>query len=86
MAEMGFEDFYKVPELKFDISKLRKDLNMFFNTFRLELLTWIIKCGLWLVEVVALVIVNIRILEVPEMPITFTRKPRKANFTFQIIA
>ena len=27
MAEMGFEDFYKVPELKFDISKLRKDLN-----------------------------------------------------------
>ena len=26
MAEMGFEDFYNVPDLKFDISKLRKDL------------------------------------------------------------
>ena len=27
MAEMSFEDFYKVPDLKFDISRLRKDLN-----------------------------------------------------------
>ena len=26
MAEMSFEDFYKVPDLKFDISRLRKDL------------------------------------------------------------
>ena len=27
MAEMSFEDFYKVPGLKFDISKLKKDLD-----------------------------------------------------------
>ena len=27
MAEMSFEDFYKVPELKFDIARLRKDLD-----------------------------------------------------------
>ena len=27
MAEMSFEDFYKVPDLKFDISRLRKDLD-----------------------------------------------------------
>ena len=27
MAEMSFEDFYKVPDLKFDISRLRDDLN-----------------------------------------------------------
>ena len=27
MAEMSFDDFYKVPDLKFDISKLRKDLD-----------------------------------------------------------
>ena len=26
MAEISFEDFYKVPELKFDISRLRNDL------------------------------------------------------------
>ena len=26
MAEMSFEDFYKVPNLKFDISRLREDL------------------------------------------------------------
>ncbi len=26
MAEVGFEDFYNVPDLIFDISKLRKDL------------------------------------------------------------
>ncbi len=28
MAEMSFEDFYKVPDLKFDISRLRKDLDL----------------------------------------------------------
>jgi len=28
MAQLSFEDFYKVPELKFDISKLRKDLDL----------------------------------------------------------
>ena len=28
MVRVSFEDFYKVPELKFDISKLRKDLNL----------------------------------------------------------
>jgi hypothetical protein len=27
MVQVSFEDFYKVPELKFDISKLRKDLD-----------------------------------------------------------
>ena len=27
MTSLNFEDFYKVPEIKFDISKLRKDLN-----------------------------------------------------------
>ena len=27
MAQVTFEDFYKVPELNFDISKLRKDLD-----------------------------------------------------------
>ena len=27
MVQVSFEDFYKVPELKFDISKLRSDLN-----------------------------------------------------------
>ena len=26
MGNINFEDFYKVPELNFDISKLRKDL------------------------------------------------------------
>ena len=28
MVQVSFEDFYKVPELKFDISKLRKDLDL----------------------------------------------------------
>jgi hypothetical protein len=28
MVQVSFEDFYKVPELKFDISKLRKDLEL----------------------------------------------------------
>ena len=28
MVQVSFEDFYKVPELKFDISKLRNDLNL----------------------------------------------------------
>ena len=27
MAEMSFEDFYNVPGLKFDVSRLRDDLN-----------------------------------------------------------
>ena len=27
MTSLNFEDFYKVPEIKFDISKLRKDLD-----------------------------------------------------------
>jgi len=27
MAEMSFDDFYKVPNLKFDILRLRKDLD-----------------------------------------------------------
>ena len=28
MSQVAFEDFYKVPDLKFDISKLRKDLDI----------------------------------------------------------
>ena len=37
MAQVRFDDFYKVPELKFDISKLRNELNLIlenkkFNT------------------------------------------------------
>jgi hypothetical protein len=28
MVQVSFDDFYKVPELKFDISKLRKDLDL----------------------------------------------------------
>ena len=28
MVQVSFEDFYKVPELKFDISRLRKDLDL----------------------------------------------------------
>ena len=28
MAQVSFEDFYKVPKLKFDISKLRNDLDL----------------------------------------------------------
>ena len=31
MAEVSFEDFYKVPDLKFDISRLRKDLDKVLN-------------------------------------------------------
>ena len=31
MAEVSFEDFYKVPDLKFDISRLRKDLDKILN-------------------------------------------------------
>ena len=27
MTSLNFEDFYKVPEIKFDISKLRKDID-----------------------------------------------------------
>ena len=27
MTSLNFEDFYKVPEIRFDISKLRKDLD-----------------------------------------------------------
>ena len=27
MAEVSFQDFYKVPELKFDISRLKEDLD-----------------------------------------------------------
>jgi hypothetical protein len=28
MGNINFEDFYKVPELSFDISRLRKDLEI----------------------------------------------------------
>ncbi len=36
MAEMGFEDFYKVPDLKFDISRLRKDLEKVLERKKFE--------------------------------------------------
>ena len=36
MAEMGFEDFYKVPDLKFDISRLRKDLEKILERKKFE--------------------------------------------------
>ena len=28
MVQVSFEDFFKVPDLKFDISRLRKDLEV----------------------------------------------------------
>ena len=31
MTQVSFEDFYQVPDLKFDISKLRKDLQIILN-------------------------------------------------------
>ena len=36
MAEMSFEDFYKVPDLKFDISRLRKDLEKILERKKFE--------------------------------------------------
>ena len=36
MSQVGFEDFYKVPELKFNIVRLREDLergNSFWCNF-----------------------------------------------------
>ena len=34
MTSLNFEDFYKVPEIKFDISKLRKDLDVILEKKR----------------------------------------------------
>ena len=34
MAQVSFEDFYQVPDLKFDISKLREDLEIILNKKR----------------------------------------------------
>ena len=31
MTSLSFEDFYKVPEIKFDINRLRNDLNSNFR-------------------------------------------------------
>ena len=36
MAEVSFEDFYKVPNLKFDISRLRQDLEKVLEKKRFE--------------------------------------------------
>ena len=36
MAQVNFEDFYKVPELKFDISKLRNDLNLILENKKFQ--------------------------------------------------
>ena len=30
MVQVSFEDFYQVPNLKFDISKLKNDLELMF--------------------------------------------------------
>ena len=37
MGNINFEDFYKVPELNFDISKLRKDLEIVLKKKNLTL-------------------------------------------------
>ncbi len=36
MAEVGFEDFYQVPNLKFDISRLKKDLEKVLERKKFE--------------------------------------------------
>ena len=36
MAEVGFEDFYQVPNLKFDISRLKKDLKKVLERKKFE--------------------------------------------------
>ena len=36
MTSLNFEDFYKVPEIKFDISKLRKDLDVILEDSSLK--------------------------------------------------
>ena len=39
MAEMSFDDFYKVPNLKFDILRLRKDLDKVLEKKKIQI-TW----------------------------------------------
>ncbi len=36
MTQVTFKDFYKVPELKFDISKLRNDLNLILENKKFQ--------------------------------------------------
>ena len=36
MGNINFKDFYKVPELKFDISRLRKDLEVILKKKQFE--------------------------------------------------
>ena len=36
MSELNYDDFYQVPELKFDISKLREDLEVILNKKRFK--------------------------------------------------
>ena len=36
MAHLSFEDFYQVPELKFDISRLKTDLNKVLKLKKFE--------------------------------------------------
>ena len=33
MSQAGFEDFYKVPDLKFNITRLREDLESVLKKF-----------------------------------------------------
>ena len=40
MVQVSFEDFFKVPDLKFDISRLRKDLEIILDTFIYGDLHW----------------------------------------------
>ena len=36
MSELNYDDFYQVPQLKFDINKLRKDLDVILDKKRFE--------------------------------------------------
>ena len=42
MGNINFKDFYKVPELNFDISKLRKDLETVLKKKKIRH-TWCLK-------------------------------------------
>ena len=37
MAQLNYSDFYQVPELKFDITKLREDLDVILKKKRFYL-------------------------------------------------
>ena len=37
MTSLSFDDFYKVPEIKFDINRLRNDLNLILEKMKSEI-------------------------------------------------